>query len=70
VELYAEALDGGAPLRQTMAREGEVEPPGSGFVYGGQVPASRPALDYTPRLVPRHALAQVPLEASWILWQR
>jgi len=70
VELYAEALDGGAPLRQTMAREGEVAPPGSGFVYGGQVPASRPALDYTPRLVPRHALAQVPLEASWILWQR
>ena len=32
--------------------------------------ASRPAADYTPRLVPRHRDALVPLEAPEILWQR
>jgi glycogen phosphorylase len=34
------------------------------------VPASRPATDYTPRLVPYHPDARVPLEANEILWQR
>ena len=28
-----------------------------------------PASDYTPRVVPHHTLARVPLEAPWILWQ-
>jgi len=34
------------------------------------VPASRSAGDYTPRLVPDHREAKVPLEAGQILWQR
>ncbi|HSB95093.1 MAG TPA: hypothetical protein VLC91_01505 [Spongiibacteraceae bacterium] len=29
-----------------------------------------PATDYTPRIVPHHALASVPLEANFILWYR
>ncbi|HQZ40588.1 MAG TPA: hypothetical protein PLH72_16270 [Vicinamibacterales bacterium] len=39
-----------------------------GFEYTGQVPASRPAHDFTPRLVPFHPDASVPLEAPFILW--
>jgi starch phosphorylase len=70
VELYADPPDGSEPFRQAMARERELAGPGSGWLYVGQAPASRPASDYTPRLVPHHPLAQVPLEAPWILWQR
>ena len=71
VELYAGALPGGAPERHVMTRQ---TPPqqasANGFVYTARVPATRPAIDYTPRLVPRHDEAIVPLEASQILWQR
>ncbi len=70
VELYANPIDEGEPVRQALARERELAGPGNGGAYVGQVPASRSASDYTPRLVPHHALAQVPLEATWILWQR
>ena len=38
------------------------------FTYSASVPTSRPAADYTPRLVPQHAGALVPLEAPFILW--
>lgn len=66
VELYAEATDGGEPVRQEMRRE----PVGlaSASVYVCELPASRPASHYTPRVVPHHALARAPLEAAWILW--
>jgi starch phosphorylase len=67
VELYADASDAADPVRQPMSRE----PMGLGgvCVYACAVPDSRPASHYTPRLVPYHALARVPLEAPWILWQ-
>ena len=34
------------------------------------LPARRPAGDYTPRVVPWHPGAAVPLEANHILWYR
>ena len=34
------------------------------------LPATRPAAEYTPRVVPWHASARVPLEANHILWYR
>jgi starch phosphorylase len=40
------------------------------FTYKAEVPSSRPAGDYTPRIVPAFSDAQVPLEAKEILWQR
>lgn len=69
VELYADPTDDGEPVRQAMARLRKLEGTNSGHEYRGQVPASRPACHYTPRLVPYHPAASVPLEASWILWQ-
>lgn len=38
------------------------------FMYTATIPTARPAADYTPRLVPQHAGAFVPLEAPFILW--
>jgi len=38
--------------------------------YSAQIAATRPAEEYTIRIIPYHAHASVPLEASQILWQR
>jgi starch phosphorylase len=40
------------------------------FSYSASVPAHRPAGDYTPRIVPWHPSARVPLECDHILWYR
>jgi len=42
----------------------------TGNVYRVQVPAARPATDYTPHIVARRAAARIPLEAPFSLWQR
>jgi starch phosphorylase len=70
VELYAEPDDGLEPVRQVMTRGPKVNGPSNRYEYEGSVPASRAVGDYTPRLVPHHPVAVVPLEASEILWQR
>jgi starch phosphorylase len=41
-----------------------------GYVYSAEVPAGRAASDYTPRIIPHHAAARIPLEAGRILWLR
>ena len=38
------------------------------FLYTTDVQASRPSSDFTPRLIPFHTGASVPLEAPFILW--
>ena len=69
VELHANAVDRAEPLRQAMARVRTLEA-GGVYEYTASAPASRPAGDYTPRLVPHHPEAGTPLEAPQILWQR
>lgn len=68
VELYAEQPNDGAPIRQPMSREERIAGSENGFIYRAKVAATRPAADYTPRLIPQHIGASVPLEASFILW--
>lgn len=68
VELYAEGQNGGAPERHLMNRSGQLVGSASAFTYTAAIPATRPAADYTPRLVPEHQGALVPLEAPFILW--
>lgn len=70
VELYADALNGKAPEHHAMRRGAQLVGAAHGYVYSAQVPSSRPATDYTPRIIPSHPDAMVPLEASQILWQR
>jgi starch phosphorylase len=69
VELYANSSNGAAPLRQVMTR-GERVADANGYVYSARVPASHSATGYTPRIIPNHPKAAVPLEAAQILWQR
>jgi glycogen phosphorylase len=68
VELYAEGQNGDAPVRHLMNRGERLPGSAHGFVYTASVPASRPAVDYTPRMVPRYMEASVPIEAPFILW--
>lgn len=68
VELYADGQGGGAAVRQPMTREERVAGSGNEFRYVATVAASRPAHDFTPRLIPFHPSASVPLEAPRILW--
>ncbi len=70
VELYAEPQDGGDPLRKTLRRGDPLAGSANAWSYIGDVAADRPAEDYTPRIIPAHPLARVPLEADMILWYR
>jgi starch phosphorylase len=70
VELYAALTAGiGAMPELLTACKSAAESAGT-IVYSVCCPASRPAGDYTARLVPSHAGALVPLEAARILWQQ
>jgi starch phosphorylase len=70
VELFANPIGGGEVECHTMARGETIDEARKGFTYTVGVPDSREADDYTPRLVPDHPDALVPLEANEILWQR
>jgi starch phosphorylase len=70
VELYADGQDGDAPVWQEMVRGEPLIRTSHGSLYGARVPATRPVGDYTPRVVPYHPAAMIPLEAAQILWQR
>jgi starch phosphorylase len=70
VELYADGLNGGEPVRQELMRGQRLVGAENGYVYSGTVPATRPAADYTARVIPHCSGVAVPLEADPILWQR
>jgi starch phosphorylase len=70
VELYADAINGGDPVREEMQRARSV-PGSTGLcVYNATLPTARPASDYTPRAIPQRFGVAVPLECGRILWQR
>jgi starch phosphorylase len=69
VELYADAENGSEPVRQSMQRGEQLVGSANAFVYVASVPATRPAGDYTPRIVPYKIEASVPLEAPFICWR-
>jgi glycogen phosphorylase len=70
VELYAEGQNGQTAQRLPMTRAGRVEGSANGYVFTALVPATRPLSDWTPRVIPDHPGAAVPLEAAQILWAR
>ena len=70
VELCADGVNGGGPVRQEMERVRQLVGACGGYAYRARVPATRPATDYTARVIPQYAGVAVPLEAARILWQR
>ena len=70
VELYADGVRDGAPVRQEMKRVRQLAGHRNGYVYSAAVPAARPATDYTVRVIPHYDGVAVPLEDAHILWQR
>ena len=70
VELYADSAQGGQPVIEVMtATKSSADSPGT-MTYSAQTSATRPASDYTARIIPHHPNSSVPLEAVQILWQR
>ena len=70
VELYANGVNGAAQERVAMKRVRQLVGASNGYAYRAELPAARPASDYTARLIPHHDDAVIPLEGSHILWQR
>ncbi len=70
VELYADALDGDEPVREVLQRGEPLAGTANAWIYAGSVMADRPPTHYTPRIIPAHPMARVPLEAEMILWYR
>jgi starch phosphorylase len=70
VELYANRADGGPCVLETMTAKDTEADSGGALLYAAQVPSGSSADRYTPRLIPHHPNASVPLEADQIVWQR
>jgi starch phosphorylase len=70
VEIYADGIDGGCPLRQEMTRLRPLVGSAGGYAYTARVPATRSVGDFTARVIPQFDGVAVPLEAGHILWQR
>ncbi len=70
VELYADGIDDGDPVRVEMKCAGPLPNASRGCLHRATVPATRPAKDYTARVIPQHSGVAVPLESARILWQR
>ena len=68
VELYANGANNYAPERQEMMYVREMA--AGSCVYRAAVSATRPAADYTARVMPQYTGVAVPLEAGHLLWQR
>jgi starch phosphorylase len=70
VELFADGVSGGRPVRHEMKLVSQLAGASGGYVYSATVSAFRPPTDYTARLVPHYDGVAVPLEAAHVLWQR
>ena len=70
VELYADGVMDGTPVRQEMKRVRQPADASGGYVYTAAVSAVRPAADYTARVLPHCDGVAIPLEEARILWKK
>jgi glycogen phosphorylase len=69
VELCANATDGNVSELIVMKRVRQLVGAENGFAYHAEVITSRPAQDYTARIIPYYLGVAVPMEVSHILWE-
>jgi glycogen phosphorylase len=55
-------------LQHAMTLAAKIAGSGNRYIYTAQVPATRPARDFTPRIIPRFPGVAVPMEFGLILW--
>ncbi|MDF0666543.1 MAG: alpha-glucan family phosphorylase [Nitrospira sp.] len=70
VELYADPEEGQDRLCRLLVREETASTAPGWYLYQGSVRSDRPADHFTPRVVPAHQEATVPIEAPHIAWAR
>lgn len=70
VELYADPAAEENPVRLAMEQGAPIPGAVHGYWYRTVVSTSRPATDFTPRVVPYHPEARIPSEGALMLWQR
>jgi starch phosphorylase len=70
IELYADGVNSLDPVRLEMMRGQRLVGSENGYVYTVKVQATRPATDYTARVIPYRPGVAVPHEAARVLWKR
>jgi starch phosphorylase len=70
VELYADGVGGIGCEKYEMIYKGHTQSHPQDAIYSVTISSARATSDYTPRIIPNHENASVPLECSCILWQR
>jgi len=70
IELYADGVGDSAAERVDMKRVREPDDAQHNYIYSAAVSVTRPANDYTARIIPHCDGVAIPLEASQIRWQR
>jgi starch phosphorylase len=69
IQLFADARSEYPQFCEAMSRGQALIGSGNDFNYSLEVEANRPASGYTPRIIPAHPLANMPLDCSRILWR-
>jgi len=70
VQLYADPRDGEERFLGELLRGEAIIGATNGHIYTGLGPATRPAEEYTVRIIPHRPGVRVPAELPLILWQR
>jgi glycogen phosphorylase len=70
VELYANGVNGDAPLRQEMKRLRPLAGASGSYIYNAALSVARPPTDFTVRIIPQFDGVAIPLEDARILWRR
>jgi len=70
IELFADAINGGAPVHLRMEPCERIQGAVSGYAFEAALKKDRSVGDFTPRMIPHHPDALIPLEANQILWFR
>lgn len=70
VELYANGINGGKPMRVEMNHRKSLPEQFGCYIFSTMAPSTRPIADFTVRVMPQRNGIAVPLESTRILWQR
>jgi glycogen phosphorylase len=70
VQLYADKHEAEAPFVGELSRGEPIIGAANGHLYTGTAPGTRPAEEYTVRIIPCHPGVRVPAELPLIIWQK